>query len=67
MAPRHYLFLRDFSRRLKDDGTADSICLHCFATLGYAADDERLEELEDAHICRLRRPAAPDRNSLHSN
>jgi len=67
MAARRYLFSKDFSRRLNDDGTADSICLLCFATLDAAPDDRHLHELENAHDCRLRKPAPLNRNSLPVN
>lgn len=67
MASRYYVFSRDFSRRLNDDGSAQSVCLHCFATLDPVHHGEQLEELESAHICLRRRPASLNRNSLPMN
>lgn len=44
-------FLRVFARRLNEDGTADSICLFCFATVASRPQEQELEEPEGDHFC----------------
>jgi hypothetical protein len=43
--------LRVFARRLNKDGTADSICLFCFATVASRPQEQELEEPEGDHFC----------------
>jgi hypothetical protein len=40
-----------FAHRTNTDGTIDSICKTCFATVGNKRDSLHLKELEDAHTC----------------
>jgi len=44
-------FLRVFARRLNEDGTADSICLFCFATVASRLQEQELGEPEGDHFC----------------
>ncbi len=37
--------------RLNSDGSFDSICPHCFVTIGTAASEDDLERLEGEHVC----------------
>ena len=39
-----------FARRLKIDGL-DSICPHCFVTIGSAPTEDELEHIEREHVC----------------
>jgi hypothetical protein len=41
----------DFHRRLKADGTFDSICLRCYLTAARAENETDLHEREAAHQC----------------
>jgi hypothetical protein len=41
-----------FSRRRNGDGTFDSMCTQCFATVARSKREADLEEVEDAHFCR---------------
>jgi hypothetical protein len=41
----------DFTHRQNGDGTVDSICLHCFRTVGTAENGQGLGESEKHHIC----------------
>jgi hypothetical protein len=41
----------DFTHRQNGDGTVDSICLHCFRTVGTAENIEGLDASEKHHIC----------------
>jgi hypothetical protein len=41
----------EFARRLNKDGTADSICLFCFATVASSPDETELEDAERIHLC----------------
>ena len=46
-----------FPHRINSDGTIDSICDQCFATVGISASDSDLKQLEAAHICEPARVA----------
>jgi hypothetical protein len=41
-----------FPHRLNKDGTYDSICLQCYATVANARTSAELEEFDVKHICR---------------
>jgi hypothetical protein len=41
-----------FPHRLNKDGTYDSICLQCYATVANALTSAELEEYDAKHICR---------------
>jgi hypothetical protein len=43
--------LKIFAHRLNSDGTADSICLFCFATVGSVLTERELEAGEATHFC----------------
>ncbi len=43
--------LKVFAHRLNSDGTADSICLFCFATVGSVLIEQALEAEEATHFC----------------
>ena len=49
----------DYAHRLNEDGTFDSICLHCFQTVTTATSEPELVFGEAQHVC------APD-STLHS-
>jgi hypothetical protein len=38
-------------RKRNNDGSYDSICLTCFATVGGCGPDGRLPEHDKAHVC----------------
>ena len=40
-----------FSYRRNKDGTIDSICNHCYLTVGTALNDSELPEIEHSHTC----------------
>jgi hypothetical protein len=40
-----------FAHRVNADGTADSICLFCFATVGSVPTEQALEAEEATHCC----------------
>lgn len=40
-----------FSHRFNLDGSIDSICHRCFATIGTAFQEADLERLEEVHAC----------------
>jgi hypothetical protein len=40
-----------FPHRSNKDGSIDSICPHCFATIGTATWEAELEVMEAAHVC----------------
>jgi hypothetical protein len=46
-----------FPHRLNDDGTIDSICDSCFATVATATVEADLESLEATHLCEPSRVA----------
>jgi len=41
----------DFAHRLNEDGTIDSICLHCFITVATANSVTGLLKSEECHQC----------------
>ena len=43
--------LKVFAHRLNSNGTADSICLFCFATVGSVLTEQALEPEEATHFC----------------
>jgi hypothetical protein len=40
-----------FCHRRNNDGTIDSICTRCFATVGTAQKESELPEIEHNHTC----------------
>lgn len=42
-----------YPHRLNKDGSCDSICAVCFATVGSARNEAELARLEDDHVCSL--------------
>lgn len=40
-----------FARRPNEDGSMDSICRQCFATIATATWEEELRRAELAHVC----------------
>lgn len=40
-----------FPHRCKPDGTIDSICPRCYATIGTSTWEADLERMETAHLC----------------
>ena len=51
MSVRGLILHPDFVHRLNDNGTVDSICLQCFATVASLPKELNLEEKENAHAC----------------
>jgi hypothetical protein len=41
-----------YPHRINRDGTYDSICLTCFATIASARREEELKEPDRNHVCR---------------
>jgi hypothetical protein len=41
-----------FPHKLNSDGSYQSICLTCFATVGIATKAEDLDELDRNHVCK---------------
>ena len=56
--------LKVFTHRLNPDGTADSICLFCFATVGSLLAEQALEAKEATHFC-WQRAESPQRPRLY--
>jgi hypothetical protein len=52
-----------FPRRRNRDGSYDSICLSCFATVGSAGTQEELVKCDKEHVCEPSR--VPERGSFH--
>jgi hypothetical protein len=44
-------FNRAYQLRKNDDGTYDSICLHCYRTVGTSLSEPLLEHYEANHTC----------------
>ena len=44
-------YVRVFARRVNEDGSADSICLFCFATVASRPQEQQLAEPEGDHFC----------------
>ena len=40
-----------FPHRTNEDGIIDSICPHCFVTIGSSNCESDLEKMEAAHVC----------------
>jgi hypothetical protein len=40
-----------FPHRRNPDGTFNSICLTCFATIASYKTEEELKELDESHVC----------------
>lgn len=51
MAIRALIIHPDFAHRVNDNGTVDSICLHCFGTVASLPEEKGLEQTEIAHSC----------------
>lgn len=51
MAVQALIIKADFAHRLNDNGTVDSICLHCFGTVASLPMEIHLEQQEAAHAC----------------
>jgi hypothetical protein len=43
--------LPSFAHRRNADGSYDSICTKCYATIASAAREEALSSIESAHVC----------------
>jgi len=50
MPSNHFVYF-EFPHRMNKDGTIDSICPRCFATVGCSTWEADLDRLEAAHIC----------------
>jgi hypothetical protein len=61
MFPFHSLFQTGFTHRKLRDGTEDSICLLCFATVTRGPNDIHLEAAEAVHNCWQKKEAAFNR------
>ena len=46
-----HAYTLQFTHRLNDDGTMDSICRECFTTVATAKSSSALEPLEHKHRC----------------
>jgi hypothetical protein len=40
-----------YAHRVNEDGTLDSICPHCFLTIGTSTWEADLEKMESMHVC----------------
>ncbi len=58
MFPLHSLFQNGFAHRTLGDGTEDSICLLCFATVTRGPNGAPLEMAEAVHNCWQKQDAA---------
>lgn len=56
--PSNHLVHFDFPHRMNKDGTIDSICPHCFVTVGCSTWEADLDRMEAAHICEPARLAS---------
>jgi hypothetical protein len=56
--PSHHLVHFEFPHRMNEDGTIDSICPHCFVTIGCSTWEADLDRMEAAHICEPARLAS---------
>lgn len=56
--PSNHLVHFDFPHRMNKDGTIDSICPHCFVTIGCSTWEADLDRIEAAHICEPARLAS---------
>ena len=51
MAIQDLIFRNGFTQRFHRDGTVDSICLFCFATVRSSGSAEHLSQAEALHNC----------------
>ncbi len=51
----------DYDYRKNEDGTFDSICLHCFLMVGAAKTIDVLHQAEAQHNCFAKKQASIDR------
>jgi hypothetical protein len=51
MASQDFVPPKGFSRRVKEDGTVDCICLFCFASVAYLPSERALENVDPRHFC----------------
>jgi hypothetical protein len=58
-----FSFQTGFARRKNRDGTSDSICLLCFATVVFGPNDVHLAAAEAAHNCWQKQDAALPRDA----
>jgi hypothetical protein len=56
--PSHHLVHSEFPHRMNKDGTIDSICPHCFVTIGCSTWEADLDRIEAAHLCEPSRLAS---------
>jgi hypothetical protein len=56
----------DFAHRENSDGTFDSICLHCYLTVGTATAIQALVQSEKSHICNGDIKSVVNDSSVHS-
>jgi hypothetical protein len=63
MLPLYSLFQTGFTRRKLRDGTEDSICLLCFATVARGPNDTCLESAQAAHNCWQKKEAPINRSA----
>jgi hypothetical protein len=40
-----------YPHRINQDGTIDSICTRCYATVGTSKTEDDLKRMETAHVC----------------
>lgn len=50
----------NFSHRQLPTGGLQSVCMHCFFTVGFGRDEAELEKVESRHHCQQRRTAEAD-------
>ena len=50
MPSNHFVHF-EFPHRMNKDGTTDSICPRCFATVGRSTWEADLDRMEAAHVC----------------
>jgi hypothetical protein len=63
MFPLYSLLQTGFTHRKLGDGTEDSICLLCFATVVRGPNDTHLAAAEAVHDCWQKKEAALKRNA----
>ena len=59
MVSNHFVHF-EFPHRMNKDGTIDSVCPRCFATVGRSTWEAELDRMEAAHICDAARLASFD-------
>lgn len=55
-----------YSHRRKEDGSHDSICLACLATISTQTNEAALAREEEEHVCEFRFPLVRLRFQSHS-